>query len=63
MIGRRRRLRVVREAVPFNVFHDNPCDGCTSGWPPLWRLRTTRGRLLAGAWCGECVLEQEALRT
>jgi len=58
---RPRRRRVLREMAPPTWCNDGLCDGCTGGWPPLWRLRTTRGRLLRGAWCGECVMGREAM--
>lgn len=53
--------RTTREPVPENHFDDAPCDGCTLGCGSLWRLRTRRGRLLRGAWCGECVMGREAM--
>ncbi len=58
---RPRRARVVRElAPPRTALRDDLCSGCTGGWPPLWRLRTPRGRVLRGEWCNGCVMEREA---
>jgi len=62
VIARRsRRRRVTREiAPPRTRFDDDLCSGCSGGWAPLYRLRTTRGKLLRGEWCGTCIMEKEA---
>ena len=58
---RPRRRRVLREMAPPTWCDDGMCDNCTSAWGGLWKLRTTRGKLLRGAWCDGCVIEREAM--